>query len=291
MKSLKTISLIILAVVFVLAVVLICIGKYSSTPKLSGWSIQLDECNKYYPIEGTYVGTMSDEDCKTIWNIWKKYDHKMGVIDNVPDVYFRIVDNKEEQNYEYFAYDDRDGSIQHIKIINNKPAKKGTTDYLSGKDRAVVLGIIERYRSELVKWTLEIGQTARQSEQRLKKYELSYDSIKAFSDMWQKAFGYNQESDEIIYETTEKDPYALFTITLHNSADKEAYFICHAEKSLTLEYVATYYTSSTNSYYEHHKTAILTPEYRGTMWRIIVDYAGFIQFDTPDDITLSFGAE
>ena len=288
MKSLRTICLIILAVAFVLAVVLICIDKYSSTPKLSGWNIQLDECYRYDPVEGSYVGVMSDEDCRTIWNIWKKYDHKLGVIDNIPDVFFRIVDNKEENNYEYFAYDDRDGSIQYCKVVNNKPVKgsySGTTDYLSEEDQVVVLAIIEKYRSELVKWTLEIGQTVGQSGY-VSKYELSYDSIKAFSDMWKKAFGYNRKSDETIHETTEKDPHALFTITLHNYADKETYFICHAERSLTLEYVATYDDTSANGYYERHQTAVLTPEYIAMMWKIIEEYTGHIERFSPDDLTL-----
>ncbi len=288
MKSLRTICLIILAVAFVLAVVLFFVDKYFSVPTLSGWNIQLDECYRDDPVEGSYVGVMSDEDCRTIWNIWKKYDHKLGVIDNIPDVFFRIVDNKEENNYEYFAYDDRDGSIQYCKVVDNKPVKgsySGTTDYLSKEDQAVVLAIIEKYRSELVKWTLEIGQTAGQSGY-VSKYELSYDSIKAFSDMWKKDFGYNRKSDETIHETTEKDPHALFTITLHNYADKEAYFICHAERSLTLEYVATYYDTSANGYCERHKTAVLTPVYIAMMWTIIEEYTGHIERFSPDDLTL-----
>lgn len=278
MKSLKTVSIVILAAVFATAVILICAERNASAAKLSGWTIQLDETSRYHPVEGSYVGTMSDEDCKTIWDIWKKYSHPAGCFDNVSDVYFRLTDDSDGKNYEFFEYDDRDGLIQYCKIVNDRLAKR-THAYLSGEDRAAFFQIIEKYRSELVKWTLEI-EAVRGDIKNRETYELSSESIKAFSDMWFKVYRYNPNregiSEEFFKEKTEKDPTALFTVTLRNCCQEEAYFIYHDE-SLTLEYVTAVYDTLTGDYSEYRRGVVLDSESFAKMWKIIEDYTGVVE--------------
>ena len=283
MKSLKTISIVILAAVFAMTVILLCAERISSATNLSGWMIQLDETSRYYPVEGSYVGTMSDEDCKTIWDIWKKYSHTVGCFDNVSDVFFRLVNDGNGKNYEFFEYDDRDGFVQYCKIVNDRLAKR-TYAYLSGEDRATVFWIIEKYRSELVKWTLEI-EAVRGDIKSRETYELSPESIKAFSDMWFKVYRYNPNregiSEEFLKEKTEKDPTALFTVTLHNCRQEEAYFIYHDE-SLTLEYVTAVYDTLTGDYSEYRRGVVLDSESFAKMWKIIEDYTGVVEHNTVD---------
>ncbi|MBO4790707.1 MAG: hypothetical protein J5592_00345 [Clostridia bacterium] len=281
MKSLKAVSIVILAAVFATAVILICAERNASAAKLSGWTIQLDETSRYHPVEGSYVGTMSDGDCRTIWNIWKKYRHPAGCFDNVSDVYFRLTDDSDGKNYEFFEYDDRDGLIQYCKIVNDRLAKR-TYAYLSGEDRAAFFQIIEKYRSELVKWTLEI-EAVRGDIKNRETYELSSESIKAFSDMWFKVYRYNPNregiSEGLLKEKTEKDPTALFTVTLHNCRQEEAYFIYHDE-SLTLEYVTVVYDTLTGDYSEYRRGVVLDSESFTKMWKIIEDYTGVVEHNT-----------
>ena len=281
MKSLKAVSIVILAAVFATAVILICAERNASAAKLSGWTIQLDETSRYHPVEGSYVGTMSDGDCRTIWNIWKKYRHPAGCFDNVSDVYFRLTDDSDGKNYEFFEYDDRDGLIQYCKIVNDRLAKR-TYAYLSGEDRAAFFQIIEKYRSELVKWTLEI-EAVRGDIKSQETYELSPESIKAFSDMGFKVYRYNPNregiSEGLLKEKTEKDPTALFTVTLHNCRQEEAYFIYHDE-SLTLEYVTVVYDTLTGDYSEYRRGVVLDSESFTKMWKIIEDYTGVVEHNT-----------
>lgn len=269
MKSLKTISIIIIALAFVMAIVLLCTGdgiiNPSSKTKLKGWSIQLNEESKYYPSIGTYKGAMSDEDCKAVWDIWNKYEHKDGCFDNVSDVFFRISENKDRP--EFFEYDDRDGLIQYCKIVDRNDWDKNTRTYayFSEEDKAAVLAIIEKYRSELVKWTLEVGDS---------KYEMTSESIKAFSDLWNDAYRWSpwkeaEKSDELFKEKTVKDTDALFTITLHNTWEDESYFTFKGE---TLKLVTIGHNTQTGDYYEYHRWVVLKPESLAEMWKIVEDY-------------------
>ena len=269
MKSLKTISIIIIALAFVMAIVLLCTGdgiiNPSSKTKLKGWNIQLDECSKYYPIEGSYVGAMSEEDCKAVWNIWNKYEHEDGCFDNVSDVFFRISENKDHP--EFFEYDDRDGLIQYCKIVdyNNRSKNVRTFAYFSEEDQSVVLEIINKYRSELVKWTLKVGNS---------KYEMTSESIKAFSNLWNNAYRWSswkeaEKSDELFKEKTVKDTDALFTITLHNTWEDESYITFKGE---TLKLVTIGHNTQTGDYYEYHRWVVLNPESLAEMWKIIEDY-------------------
>lgn len=280
MKSLKTISIIIIALAFVMVIVLLCTGdgiiNPSSKTKLKGWSIQLNEESKYYPSIGTYKGAMSEEDCKAIWDIWNKYEHKDGCFDNVSDVFFRISEDKDHP--EFFEYDDRDGLIQYCKIVDRNDWDKNTRTfaYFSEEDQAAVLAIIEKYRSELVKWTLEVGDS---------KYELNSVSIKAFSDLWNNTYRWSswkeaEKSDELFKEKTVKDTDALFTITLHNCWEDESYFTFKGE---TLKLVTIGHNTQTGEYYEYHRWVILKPESFAEMWKIVEDYTGVIEIITPED--------
>lgn len=295
MKSLKTISIIIITLAFVMAVVLLCTGdgiiNPSSKTKLKDWSIQLNEESKYYPSIGTYKGAMSEEDCKAIWNIWNKYEHKDGCFDNVSDVFFRISEDKDHP--EFFEYDDRDGLIQYCKIVDRNDWDKNTRTfaYFSEEDRAAVLAIIEKYRSELVKWTLEIGQTVGQPGY-VSKYELTSESIKAFSDLWNDAYRYSsreeaEKSDELFKEKTAKDQGA-FIITLHNCWEDESYFTF---KARTLKLVTIGHNTQTGEYYEYHRWVVLKPESIAEMWKIIEDYTGVIEIITPEDFEWPVGYE
>ena len=280
MKSLRTICLIILALAFVMAVVLLCIGDEvihpSSKTKLKDWSIQLNEESRYYPGIGTYKGTMSEEDCKTIWGIWNKYEHKDGCFDNVSDVFFRISEDKDHP--EFFEYDDRDGLIQYCKIVDYNDWDKNTRTfaYLSEEDQAAALEIINKIRSSLIQWTLEVGDS---------KYELTSESIKAFSDLWNNAYRYSsrkeaEKSDELFKEKSVKDPNALFTITLHNCWEDESYF---AFKGGTLKLVTIGHNTQTGEYYEYHRWVVLKPESLAEMWKIVEDYTPEgVDIDIPD---------
>lgn len=276
MKSLKTISIIIIALAFVMAVVLLCTGdgiiNPSSKTKLKGWSIQLNEESKYYPSIGTYKGAMSEEDCKAVWDIWNKYEHKDGCFDNVSDVFFRISEDKDHP--EFFEYDDRDGLIQYCKIVDHNDWDKNTRTfaYFSEEDQSAVLEIINKYRSELVKWTLEVGDS---------KYELTSESIKAFSDLWNNAYRWSswkeaEKSDELFKEKTVKDTDALFTITLHNTWEDESYITFKDE---TLKLVTIGHNTQTGEYYEYHRWVVLKPESLAEMWKIVEDY-------TPDVVII-----
>lgn len=274
----KKCILIILVLTLIIVGILSCVMFYflnrSPKTKLKGWNIQLNEESKYYPGIGTYKGAMSEEDCKAIWDIWNKYEHKDGCFDNVSDVFFRISEDKNHP--EFFEYDDRDGLIQYCKIVDYNDWDKNTRTftYFSDEDQSAVLEIINKYRSELVKWTFEVGNS---------KYELTSESIKAFSDLWNNAYRWSswkeaEKSDELFKEKTVKDTNVLFTITLHNTWEDESYITFKGE---TLKLVTIGHNTQTGEYYEYHRWVVLKPESIAEMWKIVEDYISII--DNPTD--------
>ena len=147
MKSLKTISIVILVAVFAMTVLLLCVSdgilSYPDTPKLKGWSIELND----YLTETSYKGGMSEEDCRAIWEIWNKYEHRVGEISTSPEVFFRIVVLPNQ--IEYLDFHDSDGLMKYHRIVAigvRGAPNVGTYAYLSEEDRAAVLEIIEKYR-------------------------------------------------------------------------------------------------------------------------------------------------
>lgn len=147
MKSLKTVSIVILAAVFAMAVLLLCVSdgilSYPDTPKLKGWRMELND----RPIERTDKGEISEEDCRAIWEIWNKYEHRVGEISNIPEVFFRIV--KLPNQIEYLDYNDHEGLMNYHRMVAigvRGAPNVGTYAYLSEEDRAAVLEIIEKYR-------------------------------------------------------------------------------------------------------------------------------------------------
>lgn len=272
MKSLKTISIIIIALAFITAIVLLCTGDGIINPsfktKLKDWNIQLNEECRDPSSVGTYKGIMSEEDCNAIWDIWNKYEHEDGCFDNISDVYFRI--NEDKNHPEFFEYDDGDGLIQYCKIVdyNNRNKNVRTFAYFSEEDQSAVLEIINKYRSSLIQWTLEVGDY---------KYELNSVSIKAFSDLWNNAYRWSswkeaEKSDELFNEKTVKDTDALFTITLHNCWEDESYFTF---KNRTLKLVTIGHNTQTGDYYEYHRWVELKPESLAEMRKIVEYYIKF----------------
>ena len=73
MKSLKAVSIVILAAVFAMAVLLLCVSdgilSYPDTPKLKGWRMELND----RPIERTDKGEISEEDRAAVLEIIAKY--------------------------------------------------------------------------------------------------------------------------------------------------------------------------------------------------------------------------
>ena len=289
MKSLKITSVIILVAVFVMAAVLICLGDDvihpSDAPKLKDWTVELIEQVRYYPVAGAYAGKMSDEDCEAIWKIWDKYEHKDGAFENESDVFFRI--NKDSNQPEFFEYDDRESVIQYcrIKDYNNWDVNTRTYAFISEEDKAAFLEIIEKYRSELVKWTLDI-EAVRESGVNQESYEFSHASIEAFSDVWNRLRhrqyekyisipGYKEIPEEEI-EGAVKDQPVLFTITLQNTMSEESYFRYY-DKGMVLEYAEIWRDSITGKLDENHEYYQLVPSALEDMWRIIKDYTGVVE--------------
>ena len=67
---------------------------------------------------------------------------------NIPDVFFRIVEDYEDQRFEFFSYDTYDGLIQYAKNGNyDDTEKRGLYAFLSAEDRLTVLEIVEKYRA------------------------------------------------------------------------------------------------------------------------------------------------
>jgi hypothetical protein len=206
-----------------------------------GWYIDLED---YQCRVATYRGEMTEEDKETVLGIWEKYEHKEGHFANIPDVFFRIVEDYEDQRFEFFSYDTYDGLIQYAKNGNyDDTEKRGLYAFLSAEDRLTVLEIVEKYRKELVRWTLNTGGS---------DYVLSEGSVSAFSDCWREADrGYGcekvtlepdsvldkrrrvskklgsdvQKAIEVAELVRDREP--VFTLTLHNTVygtDRFRYF-------------------------------------------------------------------
>ena len=249
---------ILIIIIFVLVIASAIISAmFYSNPKSSGWSIELI---KDWNI-GTYKGAMSEKDRKTILDIWNKYEQTKGSVIVGPDACFRISDD--ENHTEFFAYNEKDGLIQYCladyQDYHDRYKNINTFAYLSEEDQAVVRAMIKKYRSKLVKWTLKAGHS---------KYELTSESIEAFAALWDDVYmGVKTKSFE---EKQQKDPDALFTITLHNCGEGESYFIF---KDKTLKFVIIEHFPI-GEYREYHRWVILKPESLATMWKIIEYYTG-----------------
>ncbi len=118
----------------------------------------------------SYSGSMSPEDSKTVLEIWNRYEHEKGVFDNAPGVFFRIQEDYEKGNFEFFSYDMSTGLMQYAKTLNaydarNKKVEGGTYANISGEDMDRLYAIAEKYREELVLWTLSVdGSEYRMSD-------------------------------------------------------------------------------------------------------------------------------
>lgn len=185
-------------------------GGHGAASSEQAMAIQLNEWAHDTSGVGTYSGRMSEEDSRTVLEIWNRQDHKKGAFLNISDVFFRVEEDYNKGNFEYYEYDSLHGLMQYVKIVNAYNKKKmkstgGTYAYISGEDMVILEAIAEKYRSELVYWTL----TGRGEE-----YRMSDGDRRAFSETW----AYLTRHD---YTLEEYEPVGSInetcTITVNNS--------------------------------------------------------------------------
>lgn len=151
------------------------------------WQIRLNEVRLGdQKCIGSYLGDITKEDSDKLLEIWNRYGHEEGCFDNMPDVRFSAVPEEAGVSEEFFDYDSSHGLMQYSRWTGGKKnGTGGTYAFFSETDQAEILEIIERYKKDLVRWTLRADGT---------EYPFPDEEISLFSDFWFRETGSGKES-------------------------------------------------------------------------------------------------
>ncbi|MBO7361418.1 MAG: hypothetical protein J6V48_09855 [Clostridia bacterium] len=162
------------------------------------WQIRLNEVRLGdQKCIGSYLGDITKEDSDKLLEIWNRYRHEEGCFDNMPDVRFSAIPDEPDGSGEFFEYDSSDGLMQYSRWTGGKKnGTGGTYAYFSETDQAEILEIIERYKKDLVRWTLRADGT---------EYPFPDEEISLFSDFWFRETGSGKESYTLLRDWGEEE--------------------------------------------------------------------------------------
>lgn len=209
-------------------------GRAGTDAQTPCWTIEFCEWDMQYALErpiGKYAGEMRPEDCQAILGIRGGYEHKKGLVDCFPDVWFRISSGGDNAT-ESLSYHAGEGILSYYKSGGESGEEISEYDRLSDADRSAINSIIEKYRSELVFWTFKSGDAEKR---------LADDDRQEFLRIWSKCCTYTNhvrywnsytgpvppEAEEAAALIDGKE--AAFSLIFNNVLHEPAYISYYAE--------------------------------------------------------------